>query len=267
MAAVGYKRGKKVTLILMNNTIKHKYVIFFLFFLASFIYALISNCSYLTHGIASLMDHSFPGVIYFVDTDKKMVALTVDDGPDSLTTLKILDVLDKYDSKATFFIISNYALKNKDIMIEIVGREHELGNHMTHDEPSTGLSFAEFKAKFDEADSVLSTFTEICWFRPGSGKYNSKIIDYISNYKHKYLCALGSVYPMDAHIPSSTFASNYIQFNVKKGSIIILHDREKRGKRTAKTLESILPALKQSGYQIVTLSELYSARKLNDADK
>ncbi|MCK5078018.1 MAG: peptidoglycan-N-acetylglucosamine deacetylase, partial [Calditrichia bacterium] len=63
------------------------------------------------------------------------------------------------------------------------------------------------------------------------------------------------------------FASNYIQFNVKSGSIIILHDRKKRGKRTAETLETILPALKQSGYEIVTLSELYNTRKLNDADK
>ena len=251
----------------MKNTFKHKFFTLFLFVIISLIFILPFNCSHLTHKMASLMDHSFPGAIYFVNTDKKIVALTIDDGPDSLTTLKILEVLDKYDSKATFFVISSYVLENKDIMTEIVNRGHELGNHMTHDEPSTGLSFLEFKAKFDEADSVLSTFAEICWFRPGSGKYNSEIIEYILNYKHKYLCALGSVYPLDAHIPSTSFASNYIQFNVKSGSIIILHDRKKRGKRTAKTLETILPALKQSGYKIVTLSELYNARKLNDADK
>ena len=247
----------------MKNIIKNKFFTLFLFVI-SLLFILTFHCSHIIHGMASFMNHSFPGAIYFINTDKKMVALTIDDGPDSLTTLKILEVLDKYDSKATFFVISNYALENKNIMIEIVNRGHELGNHMTHDEPSTGLSFSEFKAKFDEADSVLSAFAEICWFRPGSGKYNSQIIDYISNYKHKYLCALGSVYPLDAHIPSSTFASNYIQFNVKKGSIIILHDRKKRGKRTAETLESFLPALKQYGYKIVTLSELYNVRIIND---
>ncbi|MCK5075928.1 MAG: polysaccharide deacetylase family protein, partial [Calditrichia bacterium] len=136
----------------MKNTFKHKFFTLFLFIIISLIFILPFNCSHLTHKMASLMDHSFPGAIYFVNTDKKIVALTIDDGPDSLTTLKILEVLDKYDSKATFFVISSYVLENKDIMTKIVNRGHELGNHMTHDEPSTGLSFSEFKAKFDEAD-------------------------------------------------------------------------------------------------------------------
>ena len=71
-----------------------------------------------------------------------------------------------------------------------------------------------------------------------------------------YRCALGSVYPYDAIIPSSRFASWYILRNARPGAILVLHDGGARGRRTARVLQAVLPPLHQRGYQVVSLSEL-----------
>jgi peptidoglycan/xylan/chitin deacetylase (PgdA/CDA1 family) len=71
-----------------------------------------------------------------------------------------------------------------------------------------------------------------------------------------YECALGSVYPYDATIPSSAFAARYILRNVRPGAVIVLHDGGARGRRSARTLRTVLPALSSRGYRVVALSEL-----------
>lgn len=216
------------------------------------------GCSYLTHGIVARAAATFPGCYYFANTDEKLIALTIDDGPDSITTPEILSVLDQYDAKATFFLISNYISGNEDLVYQIVEQGHELGHHMTKGETTIRLSHDEFRKKFDQADSTLSQYTKIRWFRPGSGWYNKHMIAYLTHGEYDYRCALGSVYPFDPLIPSTIFATVFITINIKPGSIVVLHDRGNRGKRTVKTLTQILPKLYDRGYKFVTLTELYN---------
>jgi peptidoglycan/xylan/chitin deacetylase (PgdA/CDA1 family) len=71
-----------------------------------------------------------------------------------------------------------------------------------------------------------------------------------------YRCALGSVYPYDATIPSAGFAAWHIRRNVSPGGIIVLHDGGARGMRTVRVLKDVLPWLRHQGYRVVTLSEL-----------
>jgi peptidoglycan/xylan/chitin deacetylase (PgdA/CDA1 family) len=71
-----------------------------------------------------------------------------------------------------------------------------------------------------------------------------------------YRCALGSVYPYDATIPSFEFSIRHILRYIRPGAILVLHDGGARGRRTARVLRSILPALKRRGFRVVTLSEL-----------
>jgi peptidoglycan/xylan/chitin deacetylase (PgdA/CDA1 family) len=77
--------------------------------------------------------------------------------------------------------------------------------------------------------------------------------------RHGYRCALGSVYPYDATIPSATFSTRYILRNVGPGGILVLHDGGSRGRRTARVLRAVLPELKGRGFRVVTLSELAAA--------
>ena len=204
--------------------------------------------------IVTMLTKRSPGVVYLVETKEPVVALTIDDGPDAVATSKILDLLKRHEARATFFVITSRVPGKEEILRRTVHEGHELGNHLTSDEPSILLSPLEFEQRLIEAHRVLSPFSGVRWFRPGSGWYNKKMLSIIQ--KHGYQCALGSVYPFDPQIPSSWFATHYITWNVQPGSIIVLHDYGKRGERTTETLAAILPELNRRGFRVVTLSDL-----------
>jgi peptidoglycan/xylan/chitin deacetylase (PgdA/CDA1 family) len=195
-----------------------------------------------------------PDVLYSVETTRKVVALTIDDGPDAHDTPLILDILDEYDAHATFFLITGHIPGNEALVEAMVTGGHELGNHMTADAPSIELGEEAFERELLNADAVLSEYTDVTWVRPGSGWYNDTMLDTIK--KHGYRCSLGSVYPYDPQIGFYLFSAYYVLGNVRPGAVIVLHDYDHRGERTAKALQIILPALKRRGYEIVTLSEL-----------
>lgn len=204
--------------------------------------------------ILNRLMHRSPGVLYAVDTDQKLIALTIDDGPDSHSTNIILDVLAQNEAHATFFVLVDRVVENEDVVERMVAEGHELGNHLLQDTPSIQHPNYEFESQLEHAHKSLSRFTEIRWFRPGSGWYNRDMLRSLEPYK--YRLALGSIYPFDSHIPSSWFASRYIVWRANPGAIIVLHDYGNRGQRTIATLSYALPILKQRGYRIVTLSEM-----------
>lgn len=203
--------------------------------------------------VATLANRS-PDVIYWAETDELAVALTIDDGPDPITSPKILDVLQQHNSRATFFLITSRIPGNEDIVTRTVQENHEVGNHLTTDAPSILLAASEFEQRLSEAHRVLSRFATVRWFRPGSGWYSSSMLAILERYG--YRCALGSLYPLDPQIPSAWFAQRYVLQNVRPGSIIVLHDHGARGERTAATLARLLPELNRRGFRVVTLSEL-----------
>lgn len=204
-----------------------------------------------------MIDDRYPGAVYFVETAENMLALTIDDGPDAVTTPKILEVLQQYQARATFFLISDRVEGNEAIVRQIVEQGHELGNHLTRDEASIKLK--NFGNDLLEADAILSKFAPLRWLRPGQGLYNSSMVKVA--HQHGYRIALGSIFPYDTTIPVSWFATQQILCNARPGAIIILHDSHAWGKRTAETLSAVLPELNNRGYQVVTLSKLYDANQ------
>jgi peptidoglycan/xylan/chitin deacetylase (PgdA/CDA1 family) len=131
---------------------------------------------------------------------------------------------------------------------------HEIGNHLTRDRPSIRLSSNAFEADLLRAHRVLAPYGAMKWARPGSGWYSRAMIGIMR--RHGYRCALGSVYPFDATIPSAGFAARYIMWHARPGAVIVLHDSGSRGRRTAKVLSEVLPQLRRRGYRVVSLSEL-----------
>jgi peptidoglycan/xylan/chitin deacetylase (PgdA/CDA1 family) len=204
--------------------------------------------------IVALLAKRSPNVTYFVETEEPVVALTIDDGPDAATTPNILDVLKRHGARATFFLIASRIQGSEEVVARTVEEHHEIGNHLTTDEPSVLLDGAEFERRLLEADGVLSRFADVRWFRPGSGWYNREMLSILD--EHGYRCALGSVYPFDPQVPSAWFAARYVLWTVRPGSIIILHDYGGRGERTATALATILPELSRRGWRVVTLSEI-----------
>jgi peptidoglycan/xylan/chitin deacetylase (PgdA/CDA1 family) len=195
-----------------------------------------------------------PGVIYFVDTDRPAVALTLDDGPDAATTPALLDLLRQHGAHATFFVLATHVPGNEGLLRRIVAEGHELGNHLATDEPIILLCAQGFQQAAEQTHNLLQPYGEVRWLRPGSRWYNGSMLETAGRYG--YRVALGSVYPLDAMLPFPGLAARYILWRARPGSIIVLHEVGGRGQRTLQTLEVVLPELARRGLQVVTLSEL-----------
>ncbi|MEM1434734.1 MAG: chitin deacetylase family protein [Pseudomonadota bacterium] len=199
-----------------------------------------------------------PEVVYFIPTEQKLIALTIDDGPDPETTGPLLDLLKQHNARATFFFITDNLPGNEALVQRALAEGHELGNHMTVDEVSAKLPPEEFAEKLAQASSTLQSYgAEVRWFRPGSAWYNDSMREAIEPYG--YRIALASMPPLDARLPWPAFVGSYIRRTVKPGSIVILHTSQGRGPRTLKILADVLPELTRRGYRFVTLSQLDAA--------
>ena len=198
----------------------------------------------------------FPGCLYRVQTSAPGIALTIDDGPDAETTPLILAELERHRAHATFFLISSRVAGQEDLVRDLVRAGHEIGNHLTRDIPTIRLGTEQFEADLLAAHHILARFGPVGWVRPGSGWYSRAMLETMR--RHGYRCALGSVYPFDAAIPSDWWARSFILRNGGPGSIVILHDGGDRGRRTARVLGRVLPELAGRGFRVVTLSELAS---------
>jgi peptidoglycan/xylan/chitin deacetylase (PgdA/CDA1 family) len=201
-----------------------------------------------------------PGCLYRVPTREPLVALTIDDGPDPATTPLVLEQLREHDARATFFLIGSRVTGRELLVRAIVAERHELGNHLMHDRPSIRLPADTFAADLLRTGQILESFAPVRWARPSSGWYTSAMVAAVE--RMGYRCALGSVYPIDATIPSAAFAARYILRNTRPGAVLVLHDGGGRGRRTARVLAKVLPELRARGYQVVSLGELTAAAAL-----
>ena len=197
---------------------------------------------------------SYPEVVYFVPTEQRAIALTIDDGLDADTTPLILDVLETHGVNATFFLLSDSLEGNEDLVRRIVEYGHEIGHHMTEDEVTVSLPAPELAEKFHRAADALESVAPVTWFRPGSGRYNDQVLALTR--ERGYRIALASVAPLDTLITSPHSMATFINWMIEPGSIVVLHDVRERGRRTAATLERLLPILHDRGYRVLTLREL-----------
>jgi peptidoglycan-N-acetylglucosamine deacetylase len=194
-----------------------------------------------------------PDVVFYAETSRPVVALTVDDGP-SAATAEILDVLDEHGVHATFFVIGSHLDEHPDVLARLIADGHELGHHMMHDERSIDLPPDTFAARFATMDSMLSELGGSHVFRPGSGWYDDRIVATAA--RHGYRTVLGSVYPFDAQLPLPRLASWYVLRHAAPGAIVVLHDGAERGPRTAEVLRRVLPELHRRGYEVVPVSTM-----------
>ena len=199
----------------------------------------------------------YPGCLYRVSTQAPLLALTIDDGPDPRTTPLILAELRRQGARATFFLIAERVEGQEGLVRRLVAEGHELGNHFTRDRPSIRLSARAFEGDLLQAHQVLAAYGPVKWARPGSGRYSREMVEVMR--RHGYGCALGSVYPFDAAIPSAAVAARFVLRHARPGSVVVLHDGGGRGERTARVLRTVLPELRRRGYRVVSLSELVAA--------
>lgn len=181
---------------------------------------------------------------------QKRVALTFDDGPNTVYTASILNTLKKYNVKATFFLVGSNVARNPAIAKRIVTEGHEIGSHTYSHPKLTTISSKKVVQEMTKTNNAIkkATGTSPTVFRPPYGAINSKIIQ-----QANLPTILWSVDTLDWQHRDPKELLQVVQKQVKNGSIILMHDTNIA---TQKGLESVIRYLQQNDYILVTASEL-----------
>ncbi len=180
----------------------------------------------------------------------KMVAFTFDDGP-SYNTIKIVNTLVKYDSKATFFLVGNQIEKYAKTMDVLVKNGMDIGNHTYSHKELTKLRDKEILKEIDLTNEVIYNKTGIkpMFLRPSYGAMNKRI---------KKLSTMPiivwNIDTLDWKYHNSNKIKDKILKYVSDGDIILMHDTYVA---TLNAVEMVIPELKKQGYKIVSVSELF----------
>ncbi|MBQ8403642.1 MAG: polysaccharide deacetylase family protein [Clostridia bacterium] len=186
----------------------------------------------------------------------KKIALTFDDGPHPYKTLKILDLLDKYGVKATFFIIGSNAEYHPEIVAEEAARGHELANHSYSHAKLSVMTEEEIRGEIELSDKIIEKASGITpkLFRPPEGAYSENVVKVASELGKSTI--IWTVDTLDwAKTPRDTIVEN-VKTSVTSGSIILFHDFTNKDTHTFEALEILIPYLQEQGYEFVTVSEL-----------
>jgi peptidoglycan/xylan/chitin deacetylase (PgdA/CDA1 family) len=181
--------------------------------------------------ISGWMPKLFPERQWFAPAEGNMLYLSFDDGPHPEVTPQVLDLLDQFDAKATFFCIGDNVRKFPDIYAEILRRGHRTGNHTMHHlkgwNTSTDLYIADVAVAAERIDSNL--------FRPPYGRITgaqARIL--LPEYRIVMWSLLSRDYLQSLHRPA---ALDFLKKRSRAGDILVFHDSEK----ARKNLEFLLP--------------------------
>ncbi len=180
----------------------------------------------------------------------KMIALTFDDGPNH-NTLKILDILNKYQVKATFFVLGTKVEENPFIIKKLYQNNMEIGNHTYSHKLLTNKSSDYIKEEITKTSNLIKSITNKypTLLRPSYGSLSNQIKQSIN-----MPIITWSVDPLDWKYHSSEKITQNILKNAKEGDIILLHDIYTS---TVNAVNKVVPKLLEQGYTLVTVSELF----------
>ena len=186
--------------------------------------------------------------------DKKVVALTFDDGPNPATTPQALDTLAKYNVKATFFVLGKNIAGNESLLKRMKSEGHEIGNHSWDHPVLTKLPLEDAKKEITdtEASLVNAVGTSSKLMRPPYGAISDDIRNSLD-----LSFILWNVDSLDWKSKNETAILTEIQHQVTNGSIVLMHDIHQP---TVNSLPKVIEYLKEQGYTFVTVSELLNVR-------
>ena len=190
----------------------------------------------------------YPHALWRIEPDKRAVYLTFDDGPIPEATPFILDTLDRFGAKATFFMVGENAVKYPHLPREVRERGHSIGNHTYNHLSGARHTPWTYLANVKRADDVLHTNL----FRPPHGWIG--MVQYRVLRRCGYKVVMWDVVTRDY---SRLLTADDVVANVRRytrpGSIITLHDSLKSIDKLKHALPEILLWLKQEGYEFGTI--------------
>lgn len=185
---------------------------------------------------------------------EKLIALTFDDGPCIGITDQVLDILEKEDIVASFFLIGELIKPETEYLVK---RAYDMGcsieNHSETHQFMTKLTDAEIREEIRTTTEKIVKITgeHPVYFRPPFIDYDQKMYDNIDLY---FICGYGCN-DWEPEVDAKTRAEIVLK-DAKPGNIVLLHDME-NNQETVEALKTIIPALKEQGYRFVNIRELF----------
>ena len=188
-----------------------------------------------------------------IDKNKKMVALTYDDGP-SIYTPRVLKTLKENNSVATFFVVGNRVPTYSDTVKKAHDMGCEIGNHTYEHKNLTRVSEAEVKRQITKTNRNVKKVTGQApvIVRPTGGATNANVKQWVG-----MPSIIWSIDTLDWKTRNADSTKKAVLDHVKDGDIVLMHDLYSA---TASASETIIPELVKRGYQLVTVSELAECR-------
>lgn len=191
--------------------------------------------------------------IYSVDRNDQLIAISFDAAWGGDKTEKILDILDEYGVKTTFFMVDIWVEKFPDLVKEIAARGHEIGNHSTTHPQMSKLNpekiRQELRIMSDHAQALTGVRPTL--FRPPYGDYNNDVI--LTARAEGYVTVQWSVDSLDWKNRGVEDLISRATRQVKSGDIVLFHNDSKY---IAEALPAILKSYREQGLTVVPISQL-----------
>jgi peptidoglycan/xylan/chitin deacetylase (PgdA/CDA1 family) len=196
-----------------------------------------------------------------VDTTRKVVALTFDDGPDDLYAGELIGDLGRYGAHGTFYVVGAEAVAHPAAMTALVASRQEIGNHTYHHRRLVFVSTSTVRGEVGATDAVIRAagYTGPITVRPPYGK---KLLSYpLEMASGGRTTVMWDVEPdSPGRRGGAPAIAKYVADNVRPGSIVLLHPWPAGNAATRRALPMILSELRDLGYSFVTVSELLALR-------
>ena len=212
--------------------------------------------------LAVLPGNSFYGnVLTHSDVQRKVIALTFDDGPYPPYTQKLLKVLTEKHVHATFFMVGENAAKHPELVREVQSAGHLVALHAGYHKDLLKLSPDEVRNNIAYGKSTLEgiTGTQLHFMRPPHGFKDWSVISAIED--DGLLTTNWSIIPRDWTNPGAQVITDRVLEKAEPGAIVLLHDGDSPKNKapreqTIEAVAAIIDKLRAQGYEFVTIEEL-----------
>ena len=194
--------------------------------------------------VPEILKSVIKNVVWRINPAEKVIYLTFDDGPNPGVTPQVLDILDRFEVKATFFCVGENVSRFPDVFDEVKRRGHTVGNHTFNHLKGFEYSTDDYVRNVKKA----SEFIDSRLFRPPHGQIKPSQIKAL---KDDYLIIMWDfiTYDYDKRIEPEKIIAE-VKKRSRNGSIVVFHDSLKAEKNVLQVLPEALRFWKENGYEV-----------------